>query len=173
VFVVERWRRDERDERSVYFSLAAVPSDRLGGVAARFGAAAAQPAAVTDRVVELVRRTRSGPAVPLRRHPRASAGGALLCRVCGPVRPAFWRLNDDLLGTVISRRLRSRRLRSFDRPVRIVFGDADPYLNRRVAWRLHRLFPTSDLHLLATARHYVQVDEPDDVAQLITSLRTG
>jgi haloalkane dehalogenase len=88
-------------------------------------------------------------------------------------RPAFWRLNEDLLGTVISRRLRSRRLRSFDRPVRIVFGDADPYLNRRVAWRLHRLFPTSDLHLLATARHYVQVDEPETVAQLIMSLRTG
>jgi haloalkane dehalogenase len=88
-------------------------------------------------------------------------------------RPAFWRLNEDLLGTVISRRLRSRRLRSFDRPVRIVFGDADPYLNRRVAWRLHRIFPTSDLHLLATARHYVQVDEPKTVAQLIMSLRTG
>jgi haloalkane dehalogenase len=85
-------------------------------------------------------------------------------------RPAFWRLNDDLLGTVISRRLRSRRLRHFDRPVRIVFGDADPYLNRRVAWRLHRLLPTSDLHLLATARHYVQVDEPERVAELIASI---
>ncbi|QYN37292.1 alpha/beta hydrolase [Pseudonocardia sp. DSM 110487] len=85
-------------------------------------------------------------------------------------RPAFWRLNDDLLGTVISRRLRSRRLRHFDRPVRIVFGDADPYLNRRVAWRLHRLLPTSDLHLLATARHYVQVDEPGRVAELIASI---
>ena len=85
-------------------------------------------------------------------------------------RPAFWRLNDDLLGTVFTRRLRSSRLRGFDRPVRIVFGDADPYLNRRVARRLHRLFPTSDLHLLATARHYVQVDEPERVAELISSV---
>lgn len=86
-------------------------------------------------------------------------------------RPAFWRLNDDLLPTVFSRRMRSRRLREFRRPVRIVFGDADPYLNRRVARRLHRLFPTSDLHLLRTARHYVQVDEPEQVAQLISSVR--
>ncbi|TQM46046.1 alpha/beta fold hydrolase [Pseudonocardia cypriaca] len=84
-------------------------------------------------------------------------------------RPAFWRLNDDLLGTVVSRRLRSGRLRDFDRPVRIVFGAADPYLNRRVAKRLHRLFPTSELHLLPTARHYVQVDEPQRVADLISS----
>lgn len=84
-------------------------------------------------------------------------------------RPAFWRLNDDLLGTVVSRRLRSGRLRDFDRPVRIVFGAADPYLNRRVAKRLHRLFPTSELHLLPTARHYVQVDEPRRVADLISS----
>jgi pimeloyl-ACP methyl ester carboxylesterase len=85
-------------------------------------------------------------------------------------RPAFWRLNDDLLGTVVSRRLRSGRLRDFERPVRIVFGAADPYLNRRVAKRLHRLFPTSELHLLPTARHYVQVDEPQRVADLISSL---
>lgn len=84
-------------------------------------------------------------------------------------RPAFWRLNDDLPRTVISRRLRSGRLAGFERPVRIVFGDADPYLNRRVARRLHRLFPASDLHLLPTARHYVQVDEPARVAELITS----
>lgn len=82
-------------------------------------------------------------------------------------RPAFWRLNADLLGTVLSRRFRSRRLSAFPRPVRIVFGDADPYLNRRVARRLHTLFPNSDLHLLPDARHYVQADEPDHVAQLI------
>lgn len=82
-------------------------------------------------------------------------------------RPAFWRLNADLPRTVINRRLRSGRLREFDRPVRIVFGAADPYLNTRVARRLHRLFPGSDLHLLPTARHYVQVDEPGRVAELI------
>jgi membrane protein DedA with SNARE-associated domain len=32
-----------------------------------------------------------------------------------------------------------------------VFGAADPYLNRRVAERLHELLPTSELFLLAAA----------------------
>ena len=45
----------------------------------------------------------------------------------------------------------------------------DPYLNRGVARRFHRLLPTSDLFLLPTARHYIQVDEPQMVAALITS----
>ena len=56
-------------------------------------------------------------------------------------RPAFWRLNADLLGTLLSRARRGSRLRSFDRPVRIVFGADDPYLNVRVARRLAGSFP--------------------------------
>ena len=85
-------------------------------------------------------------------------------------RPAFWRLNDDLLGTVFSRRRKLPRARGFARPVRIVFGAADPYLNVRVARRFHELFPRSELFLLPTARHYVQVDEPEEVARLILML---
>jgi len=88
-----------------------------------------------------------------------------------PARPAFWRLNDDLLGTVFSRRRMVPRLRSFPRPVRIVFGAADPYLNAAVARRFHELFPHSELFLLPTARHYVQVDEPAEVARLILTLQ--
>ncbi len=84
-----------------------------------------------------------------------------------PARPAFWRLNADLYGATLVRRLRERQLREFDRPVKIIFGDADPYLNRRVARRFHRLFPRSALHLLPGARHYVQIDEPVEVARLI------
>jgi len=51
-----------------------------------------------------------------------------------------------------------------------VFGAADPYLNRRVAERFHQLLPTSELFLLPTARHFVQMDEPQQVARLITSV---
>jgi haloalkane dehalogenase len=87
-----------------------------------------------------------------------------------PARPAFWRLNDDLLGTVWSRRRMVPQLRRFTRPVRIVFGAADPYLNADVARRFHALFPRSELFLLPTARHYVQVDEPEQVARLILAL---
>jgi len=36
-----------------------------------------------------------------------------------------------------------------------------------VARRFHELFPTSELFLLEGARHYVQLDEPQQVARLI------
>jgi len=85
-----------------------------------------------------------------------------------PARPAFWRLNDDLLGTVLNRRRRIGALRRFVPPVRIVFGARDRYLNARVARRFADLFPHSELHLLPNAGHYVQVDEPARVADIIT-----
>jgi pimeloyl-ACP methyl ester carboxylesterase len=84
-----------------------------------------------------------------------------------PARPAFWRLNDDLLGTVLTRLRRVGELRRFQPPVRVVFGATDRYLNASVARRFAALFPHSELHLLADAGHYVQVDEPDAVADLI------
>ena len=57
----------------------------------------------------------------------------LLYQQFRPTRPAFWALNNDLFGTIVSRTRRIRRLRSFTRPVRIIFGAADPYLN--AGWR--------------------------------------
>jgi pimeloyl-ACP methyl ester carboxylesterase len=61
-------------------------------------------------------------------------------------------------------------LKEFKRPVRIIFGDADPYLNEGVAERFHELFPTSELFLLPGARHFVQMDEPAEVARLILAM---
>jgi pimeloyl-ACP methyl ester carboxylesterase len=87
-------------------------------------------------------------------------------------RPAFWALNDDLLPTAFSRRKMVAKMRTFARPVRIIFGDADPYLNKRVARKFHELFPTSELFLLPGARHYVQIDEPEEVARLILTTPT-
>jgi pimeloyl-ACP methyl ester carboxylesterase len=84
-------------------------------------------------------------------------------------RPAFFRLNEDLLSTVRSGTKNIPRLKEFRRPVRIIFGDADPYLNKGVARKFHELFPTSDLFLLPGARHFVQMDEPKEVARLILS----
>jgi haloalkane dehalogenase len=80
---------------------------------------------------------------------------------------AFFGLNRDLLPTVATRTANVPRLRRFARPVRIIFGAADPYLNAGVARRFHDLLPTSELFLLPGARHYVQLDEPAQVAQLI------
>ncbi len=83
---------------------------------------------------------------------------------------AFFGLNQDLLSALASGTAALPRLRRFPRPVRIVFGAADPYLNAGVARRFHALFPTSELFLLEGARHYVQMDEPRQVAQLILAI---
>jgi haloalkane dehalogenase len=39
-----------------------------------------------------------------------------------------------------------------------------------VARRFHQLLPTSELFVLPGARHYVQLDEPQQVAQLILAV---
>jgi haloalkane dehalogenase len=83
--------------------------------------------------------------------------------------PAFFRLNEDLPSTVRDRAKMIPQMNAFRRPVRIIFGASDPYLNAGVARRFHELFPTSDLFLVPGAHHYVQVDEPEQVAQLILS----
>jgi haloalkane dehalogenase len=82
-------------------------------------------------------------------------------------RPAFWALNDDLLGAVISRRKMIPTIGTFQRPVRIIFGDGDPWMTPGVAAKFHELFPNSELSVLPRARHYVQVDKPAEVARLI------
>lgn len=84
-----------------------------------------------------------------------------------PAQPAFWRLNDDLLGTALTRRRRLPDLRRFGRPVRVVFGAEDPYLNPKLGRRFADLFPRAELHLLPAAGHYVQVDQPERTAALV------
>jgi pimeloyl-ACP methyl ester carboxylesterase len=88
-----------------------------------------------------------------------------------PAQPAFWRMNDDLLGAVLTRRRRIGDMRRFRPPVRVVFGARDRWLNPRVARRFAALFPHSELHLLPNAGHYVQVDQPSDVADLIATFQ--
>jgi haloalkane dehalogenase len=91
----------------------------------------------------------------------------------GAARPAFWRLNEDLIGTVIRGTRRVAVLRGFTPPVRIIFGARDRYLNPRVARGFAELFPHSDLHLLPDAGHYVQVDQPRRVADLLLAPGNG
>jgi haloalkane dehalogenase len=81
--------------------------------------------------------------------------------------PAFVALNRDLADATGANTMRAPELASFDGPVRIIFGDSDPYLNADYARSLHASFPTSELFLLPSARHYVQMDEPEEVARLI------
>ena len=83
---------------------------------------------------------------------------------------AFFGLNQDLRATVAAGTAALPRLRQFSRPVRIVFGAADPYLNAAVARRFHQLLATSELFLLPDARHFVQMDKPAEVARLLLTI---
>lgn len=83
---------------------------------------------------------------------------------------AFFRLNQDLPTAIAAGTAAIPRLQGFTRPVRIIFGAADPYLNVRVARRFHELLPTSELFLLPDAHHYVQMDEPAEVARLLLAI---
>jgi pimeloyl-ACP methyl ester carboxylesterase len=85
-------------------------------------------------------------------------------------RPAFFRLNVDLLSAVRSRNEMIPRLKEFRRPVRIIFGDADPSLNSGVARTFHQFLPGSELFLIPGAQHFVQLDEPEQVARLILAM---
>jgi pimeloyl-ACP methyl ester carboxylesterase len=81
---------------------------------------------------------------------------------------AFFALNEDLRPALRTRNDRLPELRRFERPVSVVFGEDDPYLNRNVARDLTGLFPQAHLELVPRARHFVQMDQPERVAQEIT-----
>lgn len=83
--------------------------------------------------------------------------------------PAFRDLVGSLFWYSISRAAKARvdRLRAYTGRVRIIFGARDPYLNVHVARRFAQEFRNSTVCLFASAYHYVQVDEPAAVAQLI------
>ena len=87
-----------------------------------------------------------------------------------PSPPVFFRLNEDLLPTVQSCTQMIPKLKEFRCPVRIIFGNADPSLNSGVARTFHEFLPGSELFLLPGARHFVQLDEPKQVARLILAM---
>lgn len=87
------------------------------------------------------------------------------------IRPAFYGLNRKLLEEVANNGNKTKRLASFKPPVRIIFGEDDPYLNTGVAKELHKLYGDSELTLIKNAGHFVQVDKPAEVAKLIKNLR--
>jgi haloalkane dehalogenase len=94
---------------------------------------------------------------------------SLLYRDFPATAPAFRRLNQDLLSTVLRNRLRVPELRRLPVPVSVVFGAGDRYLNPAVALRLAATFPDSSLELVPNAGHYIQVDRPDRVAAHLLS----
>ena len=84
--------------------------------------------------------------------------------------PPFIGLTSDLHTTLQANTRRMPDLKAFDRPVRIIFGAEDPYLNTGVARSLHEALPTSDLSLLPKRGHWPQLGGAPEVAQLLLSL---
>src|SRR5262245_3215354 len=84
--------------------------------------------------------------------------------------PAFFRLDEDRLVTVRDRTKGIPQLNAFRPPMRIIFGAGDPYLNVGVAKRFRELFPTSDLFLVPSAHHCVQIDDSEQVAHLLPAI---
>ena len=85
------------------------------------------------------------------------------------IRPAFFGENEVLPQEIAVREKELPRLKEFRKPVRIIFGKDDPYLNTAVAKEFQNLFPQSELFLVNNAAHYVQLDQPQQVASLIFS----
>jgi len=83
--------------------------------------------------------------------------------------PAFIHLTSDLQATLRADTQRLPELKTFARPVRIIFGADDPYLNPGVAEHFHEAFPTSELFLLPKG-HWPQLDGPEEVARLLLSV---
>jgi haloalkane dehalogenase len=80
-------------------------------------------------------------------------------------------LAADLIPAVTANAARLPALAGAPFPMRLIWGARDPDLNVEMAGDLQRAVPRSQLHILANARHNLQIDEPGRVARLLTRSR--
>lgn len=83
------------------------------------------------------------------------------------IRPAFISSTAALWPEIDARAQNRQRMAAFKKPVLVLFGADDPYLNPGVAADFQRQFPLSRLRLVQGAGHYVQLDQSDEVADLL------
>jgi pimeloyl-ACP methyl ester carboxylesterase len=82
-------------------------------------------------------------------------------------------LTATLLVTARDRAANVPRMQAYPRPVLVAFGADDPFLNPTVARGFAAVFPGSRLELIRDAGHYVQLDQPGRVAELIRAAARG
>jgi len=80
--------------------------------------------------------------------------------------PAFVQLTRQLHAIVASNTLRLPELHHLPKPVKIIWGAGDPYLNAGVAENLGASFPDASVELLPLG-HWPQIDGPEQVARLL------
>jgi haloalkane dehalogenase len=83
------------------------------------------------------------------------------------IRPAFFSSTSVLWQELEERKASVPRVRQFKKPVHIIFGADDPYLNPGVAQDFKSLFSNSSLQLVPKAGHYVQLDDADAVGNAL------
>lgn len=83
------------------------------------------------------------------------------------IRPAFYSSTSVLWAELEARTRSLPRVKQFKKPVHIIFGADDPYLNDGVASEFKHLFSNSSLHLVTQAGHYVQLDRADEVGRIM------
>ncbi len=83
------------------------------------------------------------------------------------MRPAFFSATSVLWDEIKQREQFTPRLRAFEKPVHVIFGADDPYLNPGVAAHFHKLFAKGSLQIVSGAGHYVQLDRPEEVSRLV------
>ncbi len=83
--------------------------------------------------------------------------------------PAFASLTRELPALLEEHGRRAPKLSEFRRPVSLIWGASDPYLNTGVAQHLASLFPHAQLTLLDLG-HWPQIDGAEDVAKPLLAL---
>jgi pimeloyl-ACP methyl ester carboxylesterase len=83
--------------------------------------------------------------------------------------PAFVGLTRGLHASVTANTRRVPALAAFERPVGLVWGGGDPYLNVGVAKHLLGHFPVAELTVLPFG-HWLQIDGPEEVAETLLAL---
>jgi haloalkane dehalogenase len=83
------------------------------------------------------------------------------------IRPAFFSSTAVLWDEVAARDKKLPRVQQFKKPVQVIFGADDPYLNAGVAVEFGRIFSNSRVSLVEKAGHYVQLDRADEVAKIM------
>jgi pimeloyl-ACP methyl ester carboxylesterase len=81
---------------------------------------------------------------------------------------AFAQLASQIFEEVTRNTHRLRQLEALDIPVKLIWGEADPYLNRGVAEDLRSHLKHSSLHVIS-AGHWLQIDAPEQVAEVMLS----
>ena len=83
------------------------------------------------------------------------------------MRPAFIALASQLIPEITAHAAAIPRMAAFTRPVVVAFGADDPYLNQGVAADFAARFANGRRLDIAGGNHYVQLDQPEQVAAAI------